>query len=95
VSTGYISGSTVITFKNGIAMFDQMSAICYPGGSMTIEYTVSLSGLGAAYQIKTKQDVHFRQCHDGEIMTSNQCFECKNGTYSLHYSDTATVRRTR
>jgi hypothetical protein len=81
----------VATFQPNIAVFDQLSATCYPGGSMTIEYTVSLSGLGTAYQIKTHQDVYFRLCQDGEILTSNQCFECKNGTYSLHYSDTATV----
>jgi hypothetical protein len=94
-NTAYISGSTVATFNKGVAVFDQLSATCYPGGSMTIEYTVSVSGFGLAYQIKTEQDVQFRLCRDGEILSSNQCFECKNGTYSLHYSDTATVRRTR
>ena len=58
---------------------------------MDIEYTVSLSGLDTQYELTATQSVHFRKCADGEILLSNQCFRCENGTYSIAYSPEAKV----
>jgi hypothetical protein len=90
--TGYVSGGTNVKFVNGIATFNQMYAYCFPGGTMTITYTVSLSGLSTQYDLVTTQFLKFRNCANGEILSGTECSMCKNGTYSLEYTPTAQVR---
>lgn len=89
--SGALTGGTTATFQNGIATFDQMQIECIPGGNLVIQYTISLSGLGLEYELTTTQSVNFRKCSDGEILFSNQCFRCQNGTYSLNYNENAKV----
>lgn len=89
---GILSGGVTVKFQNGVATFDQMTAECSPGGHIDIEYTVSLSGVGTQYELKTIQSVGFRNCSDGEVLVARQCSRCQNGTYSLTYTPEAKVR---
>lgn len=90
---GVVSGATTVKFQNGIATFNQMSTQCYPGGSIDIEYTVTLTGVGMEYELTAVQSLSFRNCSDGEILVARQCFRCENGTYSLKYTPEAKVKK--
>ena len=59
---------------------------------MTIQFTAQLSGLDA-YKITTQIPLDFRPCHDGEVLVTNQCETCPDGTYSFKYSPTATCTK--
>ena len=64
---GYLSGTTAVTAVAGVATFDTLSAYCYPGGSMTVQFEALLAGLDLSYRVTMQRTLVFRDCHDGEV----------------------------
>ena len=64
---GYLSGVTTVVAVAGVATFDTLSAYCYPGGNMTVQFTALLSGLDLSYSVTMRRTLVFRDCHDGEV----------------------------
>jgi hypothetical protein len=64
---GYLFGVTTETAKGGVATFDKLSAYCYPGGNMTVQFEVLLSGLDLSYSVAMQRTLVFRDCYDGEV----------------------------
>jgi hypothetical protein len=64
---GYLFGATTVTAVGGVATFDTLSAYCYPGGNMTVQFEVLLSGLDLSYSVMMQRTLVFRDCHDGEV----------------------------
>ncbi len=67
---GYLSGTTSVTAAGGVATFDTLSAYCYPGGNMTVQFEVLLSGLDLSYSVAMQRTLVFRDCYDGEVRPS-------------------------
>ena len=64
---GYVAGVTAVTAVGGVATFDALSAYCYPGGNMTVQFEALLSGLDVTYSVVTLRTLVFRECRDGEV----------------------------
>lgn len=78
-----------LPFKNGNAVFSELQAFCAPGGNFTVTFTANLGSLDSLppevnYDITNQTKLHFRQCKQGEYLsTKGECIECANGKYSL------------
>ena len=64
---GYLAGVTTVTAVRGVATFDTLSAYCFPGGNMTVQFEALLSGLDLSYSVSLQRTLVFRDCHDGEV----------------------------
>jgi predicted outer membrane repeat protein len=84
-----LSGSTALTAVNGSVHFSDIGASCVPTGNLSVQFTATLNGLPAAYDLTTKLTFTFRDCVDGEVLTGSTCQACTNGTYSFTYTPTA------
>jgi len=82
-----ISGSSypTTTVTKGIALFDQLSVTCFPGGNLTLGFSLTPAGMGIEYTVTTRVVLLFRDCVGGEVMDNAQCRLCSEGTYSLKY----------
>jgi hypothetical protein len=91
--TGYLGGTLVVGTVGGFANFTQPRAYCYPGGSMTIAYTVQYteSNIDSTYYFTNYSTLTFRSCVDGEVLVSGQCVSCPSGSYSLQYTGSGTA----
>ena len=87
---GYLSGTTTVVANAGKVAFDTLSAYCYPGGNMTVQFQGTPSGFDAGHRLTTTRLLTFRTCIDGETLLNNQCVPCPSGSYSLHYGTPCT-----
>ena len=91
IHTGYFNGISSKPAAHGIATFDQLIPVCYPGGYMNVSVTMQPDGWPISYALVQHYILKFRDCHDGEVLTNNNaCLGCPDGSYSVHYSPTAT-----
>lgn len=89
--TGLLSGASfpAVTLINGTASFDNLNAVCFPGGDLTLLFSMTPAGMDSKYALSTSIDLKFRTCIDGEVLFEGQCQTCPEGTYSLKYTPTA------
>ena len=80
---GYLSGVQNVQVVAGVATFDSLSAYCFPGGNMTVQFVAQLSGLELYHSLSATLTIDFRTCHEGEILVVNQCMQCPSGSYSF------------
>ena len=84
-SFAYVSGTTTVVAKGGSATFANLTAFCFPGGSMTVQFTAQMSAAMSGKTLTGKVVLQFRTCVDGEILRDNQCLVCPAGTFSVQY----------
>ena len=80
---GYLSGVQSVQVVAGVATFDSLSAFCFPGGNMTVQFVAQLAGLDLYYSLSATLTIDFRTCLEGEILVVNQCMQCPYGSYSF------------
>ena len=83
---GYLSGVQNVRVKAGVATFDSLSAFCFPGGNMTLQFVTQLSGFESIYSLSSTLTLDFRSCLEGEILVANQCVQCPPGSYSFAFN---------
>ena len=86
---GYLSGVQNVQVSAGVVIFDSLSAFCYPGGNLTLQFTAQLSGLESYHSLTETVMMDFRSCVVGEILVVNQCVECPSGSYSFSTNQAA------
>lgn len=69
---GYLSGITTVVAKAGKVSFDTLSAFCYPGGNMTVQFQGIPFGFEAGHSLTVTRFLLFRSCVDGEMLLNNQ-----------------------
>jgi hypothetical protein len=78
-----LRGALTKDTSDGVAAFQDLDAVCKPGGVMRIEFSAQLSG---SYRNESL-NVLFRNCFDGEFLDLGVCTECPSGSYSFEYSE--------
>ena len=64
--------------------FDDLVASCYPKGSMTIQFTAHLDGLGSGHPLSALMSLAFRDCTGGEILVDNRCTARSKAGHDTH-----------
>ena len=87
---GYLSGIQNVRVEAGVATFDSLSAFCFPGENMTLQFTAQLSGFESYHSLSATVTINFRSCLEGEILEVNQCTHCPSGSYSFSFNQATT-----
>ena len=83
-----LSGETQVVAVKGVFVLDGVYATCYPGGSMQMKITASMTGTTDESII----GLRFRDCGRGEYLRDGQCVVCGNGFYNFHEGGTECLR---
>ena len=85
---------------NGISSASELIVDCQPNGMVKISWTASIPATMAAiigipgsiddYGFTNSSVLTFRNCEDGEILISDVCRLCPEGSYSFHYDPSVT-----
>lgn len=83
----YLSGpnSGGLIGTNGIFIFNQLEAHCYPTGELQVGFDVVQLNNDKSTSDLFSQVVTFvfRSCYEGEIIVKGSCVPCSSGSYSL------------
>lgn len=76
---GFITGSTTISFVNGLANFTSLDPLCAPNHSLMLNVKASLEYVSD----ETSFSYFFRVCARGEYFEERICNPCEVGSYSF------------
>ena len=76
---GYLSGTTTVVATAGKVSFDTLSAYCFPGGNMTVQFQGTPSGFDVSHRLTATRFLTFRNCIDGEVLLNNQVSDAPTG----------------